>query len=520
MCGFDGSDIDKLKKIINIGGAIRLDEHGLNVEYVIVGKPNLAEVSTLKSLEKYNRILFHQSLNIETIFFRQFCFSSSIVTVDWLVACINGKGIADPKEFLYKLQASNSDSIQTVPSPASRKNIEAMNPIRRPDYKPRSLNLDDDEKVKSRNEKTLLEQYAQPPTSNLQVHREETGVETIDEPEQVDPNLFRGLTFALFGFSEESTSDLNSEIEDAGGLMVEENDFSKTVDYLVVPGDTYDFSDCHYTFKEKINDVWVVSSDSHPFPLQRSLCIFGIQQQECLNENKLVAVEYFHRAISLRQTCKPLSGLKIVISIYMGSERDYLSSLAKALGGEINERFMRNQSPILICPRPEGQKYLGAIKWSKCKCCYLDTQINEFSFSLRLDLPVVSCDWLRKCHELETKVPMRNYAVGESKCEDGEDIGDQNVSADGNVNLQTQKFEKVNKIDEMDVGKDEDATVGIRAIAPATPATPAQHPRISAIKNRNNRSQSPKTPPNATPSPADADKKTPITGECKRWSLS
>lgn len=74
LCGFDGSDIDKLKKIINIGGAIRLDEHGLNVEYVIVGKPNLAEVSTLKSLEKYNRILFHQSLNIETIFFPSILF--------------------------------------------------------------------------------------------------------------------------------------------------------------------------------------------------------------------------------------------------------------------------------------------------------------------------------------------------------------------------------------------------------------------------------------------------------------
>lgn len=52
ICGFDSTEIDKLKKIINIGGAIRIDEHGPNVEYVIVGKPNSSELSTLNSTEK------------------------------------------------------------------------------------------------------------------------------------------------------------------------------------------------------------------------------------------------------------------------------------------------------------------------------------------------------------------------------------------------------------------------------------------------------------------------------------
>lgn len=193
--------------------------------------------------------------------------------MDWLVACINTKRIADPKEFAYKLQASNSDSLQTIPSPASRKNIEAMNPFRRPDYVPRMLNLADDyENIKNRNEKTLLEQYAQPSNSRLQVQqqqqqREETATEATEEySDQIDPNLFRDKNFALFGFSEESTLEMRSEIEEAGGSTVDVNDFSKIVDYLVVPLDIYDFSDCHYKATQTVNDLWVVSA-FHCIPL-------------------------------------------------------------------------------------------------------------------------------------------------------------------------------------------------------------------------------------------------------------
>lgn len=61
---------------------------------------------------------------------------------------------------------------------------------------------------------------------------------------------------------------------------------------------------------------------------------------------------------------------------------------------------------------------------------------------------------------------MRNYAVGESKCEDDEENEiDQNVN-DGSSNLGvlTQRFEKVNKIDDSGISKDlnEDVADGIR----------------------------------------------------------
>lgn len=182
----------------------------------------------------------------------------------WLISSINLKKIADPKEYIYKLEVSNSDSIQTVPSPASRKNIEAMNPFRRPGPVTRRLNLNDvEDAVEIRNEKTLLEQYAKPSTtSQNNIHQEEVDSEATEETNQIDPHLFDQLTFALFGFSEESTIELRSEIEECGGIVVEENDFSETVCYLVITRDLYNIDDVQYKAKEIVTELWIVSTTS------------------------------------------------------------------------------------------------------------------------------------------------------------------------------------------------------------------------------------------------------------------
>ncbi|XP_037044601.1 DNA topoisomerase 2-binding protein 1 isoform X1 [Bradysia coprophila] len=448
LCGFDASDTDKLKKIINIGGGTRIDEHGPDVEYVIVGKPNTAELTYLKSLEE-----------------------SNIVTMNWLAACINAKRCADPKEFIYKLQASTNDSVQTVPSPASRKNIEDMNPFRRPGYVPRMLNMNDvDEEIKKRNEKTLLDQYSQPTiVKAVNVQREETNVcgETAEESDQIDPNLFRGVIFALFAFSEESTQELLTEIEEAGGTTIDVNDFSKTVNYLIVPSDTYDIGDCGYKAKEIVTELWI---------------------QECLGSNALVDIKYYHRAIIVREDCKPLSGLTIVFSTYTTPERDFLYSLAQALGGVVNDRYMRNQKPILICPTPLGNKYFGAIKWN---------------------LPVVTCEWLRECLKQRANVPMEKYAVADPKRTEKEN------SSDNAGSEQTEKFEKSNKAsddkttDPIQPAVDAD-DVKVSENKIASPMTPAQHPRVTSLKSvfHFRSPGSPKTPERRPPSDAVI---TPIT---------
>lgn len=57
---------------------------------------------------------------------------------------------------------------------------------------------------------------------------------------------------------------------------------------------------------------------------------------------------------------------------------------------------------------------------------------------------------------------MRNYVVGESKCQDEEEsVGDQNVNSI-DLNEPTQKFEKSKKMDEIGSNnQNEDVTEGI-----------------------------------------------------------
>lgn len=61
---------------------------------------------------------------------------------------------------------------------------------------------------------------------------------------------------------------------------------------------------------------------------------------------------------------KPLEGLTLVFSIYTGNEREYLTQLAEVLGAKVDLKYVKSDAPILLCPKPEGAKYEGALKWS------------------------------------------------------------------------------------------------------------------------------------------------------------
>lgn len=191
----------------------------------------------------------------------------------------------------------------------------------------------------------------------------------------VEAVIFRGLVFALFGFDLQKNLALTHSICKAGGTTTTDddgkNDFSKTVHYVVVPGDNHDLRDIPYTAKESVTDLWLVSVQRDKCKCKHHGEFFGknifdfLSQQDCLTANKVVDIKYYHRAISFGNTIQPLIGSIIVCSTYTSSERDYLNALARALGGEINDCYKRSQKPILICPAPLGDKYAAAIKWRK-----------------------------------------------------------------------------------------------------------------------------------------------------------
>lgn len=97
----------------------------------------------------------------------------------------------------------------------------------------------------------------------------------------------------------------------------------------------------------------------------------------------------------------------LVLTTYSGSERIYLTSIGRIMGADVQERYIKTQHPVLICPRPEGAKYNGAIKWG---------------------LPVVSCEWLLTCARRAQKVRMRPYLVGASVAPVDEPLADESAT--------------------------------------------------------------------------------------------
>lgn len=91
-----------------------------------------------------------------------------------------------------------------------------------------------------------------------------------------------------------------------------------------------------------------------------------LSQTDSTNAGKCVQIEYYHRPILMDEAVKPLEGLTLVLSIYTGIERDYLSQLGEVLGATVDVTYAKTENPILLCPKPEGAKYSAALKWSRC----------------------------------------------------------------------------------------------------------------------------------------------------------
>lgn len=138
-----------------------------------------------------------------------FVFSSKVVTVYWLLACINAKRVVDAKDFVYRL---DSDTIPNDRTPEIRTEAEAT------------------------------------------THR--------NEPNLRGARVFQELLFALFGFSKARTSELQKIIAGAGGSTVVD-DHSNYVTYLVVSLNSFDFKDVRFKYSEMVNDLYVVSTGHH-----------------------------------------------------------------------------------------------------------------------------------------------------------------------------------------------------------------------------------------------------------------
>ncbi|XP_068628524.1 DNA topoisomerase 2-binding protein 1 [Battus philenor] len=198
-----------------------------------------------------------------------------------------------------------------------------------------------------------------------------------EEPTEEIEQIFRGIKIEVQGLDEEAICEFGAEVAAAGGVLVAAGAGGS---YTLVPLD-FDPEELATQTAEPVTVFWV---------------------NDCLSQQELVPVQYYHRPVRVPQWSGPgpLSGVVACLSTYSGVERAFLDELAKLLGATTQLRFCRRTTPNalasthLICPHPSGDKYAGAVKWQ---------------------LPAVRASWLLACAEAGRRVSEKDHLVGDTK---------------------------------------------------------------------------------------------------------
>ncbi|XP_058791574.1 DNA topoisomerase 2-binding protein 1 isoform X2 [Phymastichus coffea] len=397
LTGFSSNYRDKLNRILNVGSATRLDEISDALTHVIIGDPMKAEqdLRTIKSKGLYPFLL----------------------KVEWLEECIKIQAPATEENFIFDGIVSRQKSIPEPPSPLSKKNLQLLQRPKIPtvplfdEPKPEKPVSDEHckiveqylQKSTSKPDNTLREILKLPSTDNLKstinaskeqtfaerwnesVRRQIENTSNMDRDDSAIPisqesfvsqKIFQGLTFVLSGFKGDEYTQVLTQIRGLGGKIVGDN-YSGIPDYGVVPMFGAEFK---HTVTEIVTDIFI---------------------EDCIDNEKVVRVAYYHRPIQIPNNTKPLENCVIGMSTYSGAERTYLSQLSEALGARYQDTFARKTNPQkktyssthLICPKPQGDKYSAAVKWR---------------------LPAVNAEWLLRCASDMKLVDETPYLIGET----------------------------------------------------------------------------------------------------------
>ncbi|KAI4502718.1 hypothetical protein M0802_001762 [Mischocyttarus mexicanus] len=433
LAGFTISQRDKLNRILNVGGATRLNDISDALTHVIIGDESKAT----------NEIKLMKSSGL----------CPYILNVNWIGESMKLKKPAPEEQFLYKSKGNTTNvNKEPPPSPLSKKNLQMLQPPKRPPIPRFDINKASEEK----NEEDILNQYLQnivvtdksveeflkPYNSDINEKKKEISMEhrssikdnqgttisgnresgnhsTIafsqEEPESIQ-KIFTGFTFAIIGFNDDEVQD---NVTGLGGEVVS-NIYSGIPDFAVVP--IYG-APLRHSVNEIVTDLFI---------------------EDCKTQEQIVDVEYYHKPFSISKDINPLKDCIVTLSMYTGVERMYLSKLAEELGAicqDILARKTNNEkntyaSTHLICPSPEGHKYKAAVKWK---------------------LPAVTAEWLKDCGTRLKRLDETPYLVGETVAPE-----------------RPPESPNVNNIRENSLAKDENSIKSAMS-APRTILTPKRH---------------------------------------------
>ncbi|XP_071855891.1 mutagen-sensitive 101 [Bombus fervidus] len=393
LAGFASNQRDKLNKILNVGSATRLDDISDAVTHVIVGDENRA-ASELKLLKS-----------------KKLC--PYILTLEWLEESVKLKRPAPEENFLCGQKNTVVQKVTEPASPLSKKNLQML-------QKPKKVSIpsfDIDRKLamleKEKESSDLLQHYLQDTADatndktmqeflkpDTRVSGEDNVKTLVDDHESkkkclkesitfaaddtavpinqtstMNDRLFEGLTFVVTGFNEEDNFVVETIMAMNGKVV--SSTFAGIPDYGVVPK-------CGAPLKHTVNEI-----------------VTDLFIEDCVNQEQIVEIMYYHKPLSIKKHSTPLSDCVITMSTYVGVERTYLITLAAELGAMCQDIFVRKtnlekniyRSTHLVCPTPEGNKYNAAVKWK---------------------LPAVTAEWLKACAVQSKRVDETPFLVGET----------------------------------------------------------------------------------------------------------
>ncbi|XP_071788346.1 DNA topoisomerase 2-binding protein 1-like isoform X1 [Asterias amurensis] len=376
LSGFSGARLEKLRKIINTGGATRFNQINESVSHVVMGR----------------RVPEHISLLMQS------SYRPHVVTAMWLVDSFKQTTQATEENYIclnlppltsaspanhsrpekQRMSLGKNKSKERSKKSASKAEEDAEDADMMQQYLPGAA--DQNETTNDSEVVFNLPKERDPELTRIsldddatQMDDEASSEEEVTILEEQTDGIFAGKSFVILGFPPEQEEQILDMLITNGG-KVKAAARRGIADFAVVP-----INGCkvNVSVHEVISNCWL---------------------QMCMEENMFLdpTSNPLFTPISIMEEASPLCDCVVTISQFSGVERDCLVHIAELLGANCQEYFSRKATEALrpnthlLLKEPNGSKYKAAKKWK---------------------VPAVTKDWLLETARTSKRQPEKKFLV-------------------------------------------------------------------------------------------------------------
>lgn len=265
-----------------------------------------------------------------------------VLKLEWLHECLEKRKVVDGAGFEIKTKRATAEP----PSPASLKAIKSLSSTFKKPLARKLRLTSEDAHTDPEEEMAIVGKYLEAPA-----------------PRDQDGKIFNGKTFHVHAFSAEEKVEVTETCRLHGATLVDEG-YRRQVDYIITPAEILEDFKPPVKFRNVVSMLWL---------------------DDCCTEGKCLDVGYYHKPlIQLPRDQQPLKKENIVVSAYRGNEKKFIKQLITNLGGEFQDRLIRAENPILICPIAKGEKFGRVLMW-KTSALNVQWLVECYKFCQRLD---------------------------------------------------------------------------------------------------------------------------------------